>query len=620
MKKNSLWLMMIALVACSNEPADEGNSSKFIKNATGTHTVAGVEHVVDATTGNISIAGVETYYFVSVDATETKAIYSVTKDNPTEYLGARILVGTPAIFTIYLSGKVDFWTTPEEVAIINANEVGRSATDYFVKTFRTVTINLDNVTPTPIEYNVNVFTGHLTTTDAPNTIVYHYVGEAGAGQAYFRNADKTFIGVAVVDGASKTYMEKRTTPWAIKTDVVFHLDHEVGARDIFVQNNQTVTVTTLPNTKTTYDVDPINGNLLTTGSTTIVYNYMGYKSDTQAYFKKANADEFFGIEQITANSVYKTYIKNRTEYWTTKDAVKFAIEHEVGGAALELGVVWKDVGNLPAGKETFSALKNGNNIWLVGNNNNVFKSTDQGLTWNSTASTGLVEHESTTGVALADDKLFVATPKAIYKSTDDGVTWVPAQPITGEDQGFKAIHVTASTDRAVPNGIYFIGKNNIVHSTDGDTWTTTPITTKFADREIYGMSVAIHESTFYVMAGWRSDAIYQSTDAGVTWTEVTVTSDPDWGTRDRAATVSTLTEVYLIGGKKDNDHLSNVWKSTFASGLTEWTQVVESGDFGGKYGSEALYFPANSDGGTHKERLLLMGGTGNNDVWRTEAE
>ena len=92
--------MMIALVACSNEPADEGNSSKFIKNATGTHTVAGVEPVVDATTGNISIAGMETYYFVSVDATETKAIYSIAKDNPTEYLGARILVGTPPLFTI----------------------------------------------------------------------------------------------------------------------------------------------------------------------------------------------------------------------------------------------------------------------------------------------------------------------------------------------------------------------------------------------------------------------------------------------------------------------------------------------------------------------------------------
>ena len=621
-----------------------GDADKtFIKNAAGKHTVAGVEYTVAPDTGEITFAG-GTYSFdktladpILNEIDGTMAAYETSDGS--EFLGAKILVnfdGTK-LFTLYLKDRVDFWTlaestttppTPSEdyVEILPAHEVGRSATDLFVRSFRTVDVTVNNIDPTDgrLTYNVNEFTGHLTTTVAPDTIAYHYMGEAGAGQAYFRNEDKKFLGIAVVDGVSKTYMEKRNTPWTTKTDVVFHLDNEVGERDVFVKNNQTVTVTAnhASPTTTTYDVDPISGDLKT--GQTVVHTYQGYNSDTQAYFKNEATSEFFGIEQITANTTFKTYINKRglngATPWATKDDVKFGLEHEVGGVALELGVVWTDIGDLPAKKETFSALKNGNKIWLVGKNNNVFKSTDQGVTWTSTVSSGLAEHENTTGAALADDKLFVATPNAIYKSVNDGLTWESVKPITGEDQGFKAIHVTDSDNTGtVPNGIYFIGKNNIVHSTDGDTWTTTPITTKFENREIYGMNVTVHKSAFYVVAGWPSDKIYKSTDAGKNWTEV-ATTDPRWGTRDRAAVVSTLTEVYLIGGKDGNTHLPNVWKSTFASGLTVWTQVVESGDFGGKYGAEALYFPADSAGTTHKERLLLMGGTGNDKVWRTEAE
>ena len=615
MKKNSLWLMMIALVACSNEPADEGNSSKFIKNATGTHTVAGVEHVVDATTGNISIAGVETYYFVSVDATETKAIYSVTKDNPTEYLGARILVGTPAIFTIYLSGKVDFWTTPEEVAIINANEVGRSATDYFVKTFRTVTINLDNVTPTPIEYNVNVFTGHLTTTDAPNTIVYHYVGEAGAGQAYFRNADKTFIGVAVVNGASKTYMEKRTTPWATKDEVIFSVDHEVGARDIFVQNNTKVIVTTLPNTKTTYDVDPINGDLKT--GQVVVHTYQGYDSDTKAYFKNEATSEFFGIEQITANTTYKTYINKRgvAPAWTTKDDVKFTIAHEVGGAALALGMQWEQVSTSPGGaKDAFAALSFGDTAWLVGGgDNSIYTSSDRGTTWTTITAIGLADHVNNTGVALAANKLFVATPKDVYVSIDGGTNWKSVYTIpTPSTEGFKAVHVTDTADTInVPNGIYLIGKTTMVHSDEnGENWTETVMAPAYLHKEIFGMGVAVHKSTFYVFGSYQSPQTSKSTDGGKTWT--VITSNFPAG-RDRMTMVSAPDFIYHAGWTSAND----VWRTPADEpDLNAWELLAEDA-YTLRNTAALLYFPADAN---NKENLLLVGGRGGNTVWRAEVK
>ena len=135
--KNSLWLIMIALVACTTEPTDDGGTVKpdptktFIQAAAGTHTVAGVDYTVDATTGDITVGTVATYFYVSQDDTASKAVYSVTKDALAEFLGATFYIyGHDAKeFSLYFKDRIDLWTTADDVQTDSASkvaEIGRA--------------------------------------------------------------------------------------------------------------------------------------------------------------------------------------------------------------------------------------------------------------------------------------------------------------------------------------------------------------------------------------------------------------------------------------------------------------------------------------------------------------
>ena len=584
--KNSLWLIMIALVACTTEPTDDGGTVKpeptktFIEKAAGTHTVAGVDYTVDATTGDITVDTV-TYFYVSANEYETEAIYSVTKDTPTEFLGATIVGEDPdVVFSLYLKDRVDFWATADEVLTYSANKVGGSASDSFIADNRTVKIALEHSNPdTTIDYNVNEFTGHLTTVADSATIVYHYMGEAGTGQAYFRNVDKKFLGLAVItaDDATKTY---------------------------------------------------------------------------------------------------KTYLKDRTTPWEISDEVLFSIKHQVGAPKLLLGQFFEQAMNagveitMPGEKDTFATLTNGDEIWLMGDNNSVHNSKDRGLTWtydNETNTDGTAKFSekeldangaavnpvvwveaatgATTGVALEDKTLFVITPRNVYKSTDTlGKTWTIVHEVTGvtgsdnkvtfDATGFQSFHVTAANATgAVPAGIYFISGNGVIvkNTTVGTLdsgWVQTTVTTPFHPREGFGFGVAIKGSTFYIMAGWGNDPltesandVWKSTDGGDTWTEVLalkpdVTDGSRWNLRDRIATVSTDTHVYLMAGGTLGS--SDVWRSAFTSDLKVWELVAEDGGYTPKNSAEALYYPA---GGGKQETLLLLGGRmGKKEIWRSEAE
>ena len=527
--------MMIVLVACTNEPKDDGSDGDgitppptpptdltFIEKATGTRTVAGVEYVVDATTGDITVAGTAKYFYVSADATETDAVYSVTKDAPTEFLGANIY---DAVFALYLKDRVDFWTT-DAVENIYANELGGSANDSFVTGNQTVAVDIDNATSTPITYNVNEFTGHLTTAADADTIVYHYMGEAGTGQAYFRTADKTFLGLEVVEGTYRTYMENKTAFWATKAEVLFNRGHQVAA------------------------------------------------------------------------------------------------------PPLVLGELWKkSVNSLPAKKDTFAALSFGDKIWLVGDNNDVYRSTDRGDTWTTVAANGLSDLGDTSGVALADDKLFVATKNNIYKSIDGGENWTSVHAVAGVSDSLKAIHVTASDNTTdVPNGIYFISGNGQVIYGDGidGNWVQTAVTDIFPARESYGMGVAVHKSTLYIMAGWwgagdlssSANDVWKSIDGGKKWTKVVgvdATADR-WSLRDRVSTVSTGTHVYLMAGGNGN---SDVWRAE-GDDLSVWTRVTKAGGYPAKNSAEAVFIPGTSG---NKDRMLILGGNNSStEVWYSEPE
>ena len=487
---------------------------------------------------------------------------------------------------MYLKDRVDFWATANDVQTYSANKVGGSASDSFIADNRTVKIALDHGNPTTTtDYNVNEFTGHLTTAADADTVVYHYMGEASTGKAYFRKVeDKNFLGLEVVEGTPKTYK--------------------------------------------TY------------------LNERGLNSATP---------------------------------WATKEEVSFSIKHIVGAPKLLLGQLFEKPMNageavvLPGAKETFAALTFGDEIWLMGGNMSVHNSKDRGLTWtynnteNADGTDKFSEKEldadgkpiagedlgtfvwvaantaNTSGVALADNNLVVATPKNVYQSTD-GINWTiryEVVGVTGDDSkitfdtsGFQAFHVTNSDNLgSVPNGIYFISGNGVkLFSADGVNWTQSTITegNRFDAREGLGFGVAVHKSTLYIMAGWgaapldkSANDVWKSTDGGNSWTEVLalkpdVTDGSRWNLRDRIATVSTATHVYLMGGGDSGS--SDVWRSEFSSDLVTWELVAEDGGFTPKNSAKVIYYPASSG---KKETLLLLGGRasfGPQEVWRSEAE
>ena len=580
--KNSLWLIMIALVACTTEPTDDGGTVKpdptktFIQAAAGTHTVAGVDYTVDATTGDITVGTVATYFYVSANEYETEAIYSVTKDTPTEFLGATIYGEDPdpVVFSLYLKDRVDFWATADEVQTYSANKVGGSASDSFIADNRTVKIALDHGNPTDtIDYNVNEFTGHLTTAADSATIVYHYMGEAGTGQAYFRNKDKKFLGLEVVEGTPKTYktyLENRTTLWETSDKVLFTIKHQVGALPLKVGQffEQAMTDAgeeiVMPDPKSTFATLTFDNEIWLMGDNNSVHN----SKDRGLTWSSDDADKADGTAKFSEK------------------------ELDANGVAVN-----------PV-------------VWVA-------------------AATG-----ETSGVALAANNLIVATPRNVYKSTDNGITWTIVYEVVGvtangkttfDAGGFQVFHVT--NGGTVPAGIYFIsGYGVILYSADGDSWVQTTATTPFPAREGLGMGVAVSGGNFYVMAGWSgglnvvadtalcANDVYKSTDGGKTWTEMLaidndVTDKPRWSVRDRIPTVSTATHIYIIAGGKSN---KDVWKSAFTSELKVWELVTEDGGFPAKNSAEAIYYPAS---GGEKETLLLLGGNvGGNEIWRSEAE
>ena len=526
--KKILWFIIIALAACSNEPTDENKNDNgsmdptgtFIEKSAGKHKIAGVEYTIDGTTGDISVNGKVAYYYISVDDTQIKAVYSKTKENPTEYLGARVIIGAETkLFTLYLFDKVDFWATPEEVVILNKNVVGGLANDYFIKNTKSVTVTINHASPDPKTYNVLEFTGHLQA-EGTTEIAYHYMGSFSDNEAYFRNADKKFFGVSVVDGA------------------------------------------------------------------------------------------------------FKTFKKERLNFWDNTTDIKFTLEHEIAGDPVTLGVVWKELSKLPGTKSAFATLSFGDNIWLVGGLGIfTYKSEDQGETWKTIGASGLKDLGNATGVAISDTVLFVATVKNVYKSTDAGKKWASVHEITGipatpdyAGSGFKAVQITDSDNSvAVPNGIYFIGHRTMVVSTDdGNTWTTIPMISHFSDREIFGMGVAAHKSTLYVMGGWAGNDIQKSTDGGKNWTMIPSATWP--AGRDRLVVVGSPDFIYQIGWKNAND----VWKAP-ANNPNTWELVTQNAGYSLRDTAGAIYFPAKNGG--HKERLLLIGGrNGDNSVWRSESE
>ena len=179
--------------------------------------------------------------------------------------------------------------------------------------------------------------------------------------------------------------------------------------------------------------------------------------------------------------------------------------------------------------------------------NEVWRSSDGGLTWDQVAGSTRFTDRANHGSVVLDGALYVIAGREtdattglddVWRSTDRGVSWSRVTP----------------TGASVP----------------------FPMD--------YGFASAVLGTTMYVMGGiqrppfTRLDEVWQSTNRGVTWTQATNTTDPKFPARSQNAAVvlgnAGAAKLYVIGGYDSlSNDLDDVWESGDGA---SWTQANAS--------------------------------------------
>ena len=184
------------------------------------------------------------------------------------------------------------------------------------------------------------------------------------------------------------------------------------------------------------------------------------------------------------------------------------------------GVTWDSSGiGAPAGQTAVSgiAVAPNGDIWLAGATpDDIYRSTDDGVTWDSSGIGAPAGQTAVRGIAVApngDIWLAGSTPDDIYRSTDGGATW------DSSGIGAPAGQTIVSGIAVAPNGdILLTGglPNDIYRSTDGGaTWDSSGIGAPAGSTFVSGIAVAPNGDIW--LAGINPDDIYRSTDGGATW-------------------------------------------------------------------------------------------------------
>ncbi|MEO0405581.1 MAG: sialidase family protein, partial [Bacteroidota bacterium] len=165
----------------------------------------------------------------------------------------------------------------------------------------------------------------------------------------------------------------------------------------------------------------------------------------------------------------------------------------------------------PLASSVCRGLYSNNSMTLVSMGSNLWRSPDNGETWDLITE-GIGQFSDPICFADTDDVIVMGTNNLdrVYRSTDNGISWETANEGMPMISGFPAAVPTSAVEH---NGVFYMsGTNFIRRSTDlGLSWETMDI-----DGLCYGLGVANN-------AVWASPGndVYKSLDDGITWEQQT---------------------------------------------------------------------------------------------------
>jgi photosystem II stability/assembly factor-like uncharacterized protein len=242
-----------------------------------------------------------------------------------------------------------------------------------------------------------------------------------------------------------------------------------------------------------------------------------------------------------------------------------------------------------------------------------------------TASAGWAPRTRHSSVALPDGSIVVTGGQTsdfyynneVWRSTDNGMTWTQLLPNDDwwpERYGHSSVALPDGT--IVLMGGYSYGYSNEVWQSEdnGTTWTQLPNDEGWSGR-YYHSSVAMPDGSIVLMGGYSSgysNEVWRSTDNGTTWTQMT--ANAGWSGRYRHSSVAMPDgRIVLMGGTDANGDLQNdVW-SSMDNGAT-WTLTTASAGWSARDLPNPVVMPDGS--------IVVVGGWDSvsaryNDVWRS---
>ncbi|WGD35657.1 T9SS type A sorting domain-containing protein [Olleya sp. YS] len=258
----------------------------------------------------------------------------------------------------------------------------------------------------------------------------------------------------------------------------------------------------------------------------------------------------------------------------------------------------------------------------------VMKSTDGGVTWNTTGLNPNNSPDSMNDIYIHPTNsniLWVATNNGVYKTSNAGVNW-SNQNVSGGSNGTVGLNIRDIKIKPNnPNTLYAVSSNRFYRSTNGGesfTLAGTGLPTSGISRYVIDVTPA-NPNVVYVLASNNSygfAGVFKSTNSGLTFTQVAslanngdiFESTQSW--YDLAFAVSDTNENEIYTG------VLNIWKGTVSGNQSIFTKLNSwSAPFSSSYSHADIHYLrffngelyAGTDGGFYKSS---NGGTSFTDL------